>query len=698
MNDQSLFEPSNSIGSGGGNNWSSQGSGGSGGCGGNGGGCGGGSSGGNFQSHSSGGSGGCGGSGGGCGGGSNGGNFQSHSSGGSGGCRGGSCGGGNNFNGGNNQHSSGSSSGHWNNNQGSSGNSRPAVDPQPLRTPAPRRKPSRNNGCGGGGYGGGGNCGNNLPAPSRPVNGAPVVQTECPSGSKCVAEHFCDANGIMSNQRVSLTQYEKDQRGEMISCMMNQNTGSWGVCCGIPSNNQPSRPSNNNNFNNQNRQPSRPNNNNFNNQNRQPSRPNNNNFNNQNRQPSRPNNNNFNNQNRQPSNNNNFNNQNTKASRHQQPALLTHSNKATPKPFITSPAIPLSVLPFQDNGAYSSQNIIQEDIEENIIDEDYDYFSGGRKKFSSAQQSCPNVNNLPPVEACAGRSSNCWSVGQADVDCPGNALCCFDGCANTCQGGGGSEPRQPSQSTGGNANVGQGGGSNQQQFSPSQSSNNQVSQSRPQNNPSYEKPQKQTPIKSYPAIPSQQSGNTYPNQNNQQGNGVRPSQQGRPQNKPKQTRPQKRPQKKKPQRRPQQSQRPNNNNNRQQGNNNRGNNNNRQQGNNNRGNNDPRLSVMCPSAMLCVPKPNCDFKGVITDVPLTNLSPEIEALRVPYLGCVNPQDPSDATTVCCRDPNYKDPWPNMNGNGGGKNMNNRNNNNRGGQNSNYSQNGNGIQPRNGNNG
>merc|ERR1719414_2812658 len=170
----------------------------------------------------------------------------------------------------------------------------------------------------------------------------------------------------------------------MISCMMNQNTGSWGVCCGIPSNNQPSRPSNNNN------------------QNRQPSRPNNNNFNNQNRQPSRPNNNNFNNQNRQPSNNNNFNNQNT------------------------------------------------------------------------AQQSCPNVNNLPPVEACAGRSSNCWSVGQADVDCPGNALCCFDGCANTCQGGGASEPRQPSQSTGGNANVGQGGGSNQQQFSPSQSSNNQV--------------------------------------------------------------------------------------------------------------------------------------------------------------------------------------------------------------------------------
>ena len=65
-----------------------------------------------------------------------------------------------------------------------------------------------------------------------------------------------------------------------------------------------------------------------------------------------------------------------------------------------------------------------------------------------------------------------------------------------------------------------------------------------------------------------------------------------------------------------------------------------------------------------------------------------------FQSCVNPQDPSDATTVCCRDPNYKDPWPNMNGNGGGNNRNNGNNN---GNNGGYSQNngGNGIQPRNG---
>ena len=59
-------------------------------------------------------------------------------------------------------------------------------------------------------------------------------------------------------------------------------------------------------------------------------------------------------------------------------------------------------------------------------------------------------------------------------------------------------------------------------------------------------------------------------------------------------------------------------------------------------------------------------------------------------GCVNPQDPSDASTVCCRDPNYKDPWPNMNGGGGGGKNKNKNKGNNGGNG-----NGNGIQPRNG---
>ena len=50
--------------------------------------------------------------------------------------------------------------------------------------------------------------------------------------------------------------------------------------------------------------------------------------------------------------------------------------------------------------------------------------------------SCPVISSLPPVSSCAGRHSNCWSVGVQDLDCLDNALCCFDGCANVCQGRG----------------------------------------------------------------------------------------------------------------------------------------------------------------------------------------------------------------------------------------------------------------------
>ena len=49
---------------------------------------------------------------------------------------------------------------------------------------------------------------------------------------------------------------------------------------------------------------------------------------------------------------------------------------------------------------------------------------------------CPTITNIPPVDECSGRQSNCWSVGQTDVDCVNHALCCFDGCANVCQGNG----------------------------------------------------------------------------------------------------------------------------------------------------------------------------------------------------------------------------------------------------------------------
>merc|ERR1711862_111208 len=55
---------------------------------------------------------------------------------------------------------------------------------------------------------------------------------------------------------------------------------------------------------------------------------------------------------------------------------------------------------------------------------------------SSSSSSCPALGPLPPISACAGRESNCWSFGVRDLDCLDSALCCFDGCANVCLGRG----------------------------------------------------------------------------------------------------------------------------------------------------------------------------------------------------------------------------------------------------------------------
>merc|ERR1712130_898544 len=65
--------------------------------------------------------------------------------------------------------------------------------------------------------------------------------------------------------------------------------------------------------------------------------------------------------------------------------------------------------------------------------------------------------------------------------------------------------------------------------------------------------------------------------------------------------------------------------------------------------------TQCPSAMKCVEKKLCDFNGVMRNF-VTNLSPAQEALRVPLIPCVS-QRASSKVDVCCRDPNYKDPWP-----------------------------------------
>jgi len=68
--------------------------------------------------------------------------------------------------------------------------------------------------------------------------------------------------------------------------------------------------------------------------------------------------------------------------------------------------------------------------------------------------------------------------------------------------------------------------------------------------------------------------------------------------------------------------------------------------------------LRCPSAMKCVPRINCDFNGVMVNTRVL-LSPVQEKQRVPLIPCVNSARDNNVD-VCCRDPNYKDPWPEMN--------------------------------------
>merc|ERR1712083_271148 len=56
---------------------------------------------------------------------------------------------------------------------------------------------------------------------------------------------------------------------------------------------------------------------------------------------------------------------------------------------------------------------------------------------------------------------------------------------------------------------------------------------------------------------------------------------------------------------------------------------------------------------------NCDFNGGMVDREVV-LSPDQEALRVPLIPCFNTAR-GNAVDTCCRDPNYKDSWPNAEG-------------------------------------
>merc|ERR1711992_382380 len=152
-----------------------------------------------------------------------------------------------------------------------------------------------------------------------PVQQPQGIQTECPSGTKCVADFFCNENAIMVNYRVSLTAAQKRQRGSLTSCVLG---GDLGVCCSTAQSNGGSSASN---------------------------------------------------------------------------------------------------LPVR-----SQQQTVASEPVASAADPDSD------AEVIIPTGSCPEMAELPPIEACQGKNSTCWSVGLPDVDCVDNALCCFDGCVNAC--------------------------------------------------------------------------------------------------------------------------------------------------------------------------------------------------------------------------------------------------------------------------
>lgn len=67
-----------------------------------------------------------------------------------------------------------------------------------------------------------------------------------------------------------------------------------------------------------------------------------------------------------------------------------------------------------------------------------------------------------------------------------------------------------------------------------------------------------------------------------------------------------------------------------------------------------KVPVGCPAAMNCTSRQFCDASGTISKTPV-DLSPEQAMFRVPLIDCQDRQTATDG--VCCRDPDYTDPWP-----------------------------------------
>jgi len=54
-------------------------------------------------------------------------------------------------------------------------------------------------------------------------------------------------------------------------------------------------------------------------------------------------------------------------------------------------------------------------------------------KYYKHKWTVSNLLEFHLDDQCSGQApSDCWSPGSADVDCPNNGLCCFNGCFNRC--------------------------------------------------------------------------------------------------------------------------------------------------------------------------------------------------------------------------------------------------------------------------
>ncbi|TRY77419.1 hypothetical protein TCAL_12433 [Tigriopus californicus] len=483
--------------------------------------------------------------------------------------------------------------------------------------------------------------------------GSSSVQTECPAGTKCVSDFFCDENAVMVSYRVSLTPAQKRNRGNLLPCM-NQQTGQFDVCCSTSSgssggnqvqsncwsvgqadvdcpnselccfdgcrnacyfrgNENAPRPGQQQPF-----QPApAP---------QQPQRP----------QPPPP-------QQQRP--------QPTPPGPRPSPPPQQQQQSQSQDNFQDPPPIPTPAPqqpynpppPPQQTFNPPTQQQQQQQQSFNPPPPQRQQQQQQQQRPSPSTGQCPNINALP-FEDCESERDTCWNTDRRD-DCARGFLCCNDGCVKTCyntntgdflrhpqsklssESQAGSPPaslpaQQPARRPSNNARP-----SNQNNFRapvPQNNNNNNFGSQNnfqpapPRQNNNNFSPPRQSPSNSFNSQPSANNNNNNynPPQTSHSSNGNTNIQFPQPSrnnfNKPRPA--------------PQQSfnSAPQSQGSR-----------NNFQSNGPQPQADEKPFVMCPSAMLCVPRENCDLKGFITTQSLA-LTPQLEMLRVATIGVRSP--------------------------------------------------------------